>query len=50
MTDKTYMKRRAAILGDFSASDWLKNSILALERRDPVDALNHAYPVVTHKR
>jgi hypothetical protein len=42
MTDKTYRQTRAAILGDFSASDWLKNSILALDQRDPVDALNDA--------
>jgi len=30
----------AAYLADLSASNWLKSAIKALDKRDPVDALN----------
>lgn len=39
-TKQTYMQRRAAILDDRSASFWLKGALMALEVRDPVDAIN----------
>jgi len=34
-----YMEKRDAVLKDRSASDWLKNALFSLERRDPCDAL-----------
>lgn len=36
---KTYMTERCGVLGDPAASYWLKNAILALEVRDPCNAL-----------
>jgi hypothetical protein len=43
MADKgSYMSRRGAILDDRSASYWLKGAMMALEARDPADALADA--------
>lgn len=39
---KTYQETVKEILGDFAASSWLKQAIITLERRDPVDAANDA--------
>jgi hypothetical protein len=35
---KTYEQQRDEILADFAASEWLKRAVLALDKRDPVDA------------
>ena len=36
---KSYMDQRRAIFADLSASFWIREAILTLERRDPVDAV-----------
>ena len=38
----TYEKRMEEILADQSSSDWLKRAVLALDKRDPVDAVHDA--------
>lgn len=39
---ESYAAACAVIMNDPSTSDWLKRSVLALSRRDPVDALGDA--------
>jgi hypothetical protein len=37
--DASYSRQCADFMNDPSVSDWLKRAVLALSRRDPVDAL-----------
>jgi hypothetical protein len=37
-----YQDTRGHILKDFTASNWLKSAINALDQRDPLDALKDA--------
>lgn len=38
----SYDQTKDAILADPAASEWLKRAVLALDKRDPVDAGNDA--------
>jgi len=42
MTGKSYTEQRAPIIASPCVSYWLKGAIMALEKRDPIDALNDA--------